>query len=869
MSTEQKHLKKTTRKRAARTCSVCSKSGHNTRTCQAFTAAIVHKKVVQKKNTSAFVPVHVTQDVAQSPHVLQLTKKELSTHWHGVDPYQEKHVDPGKRLVVNFANIIRHANKKTDSILGTYTNSFRNEPKVTIDILSKIAQIGGSVEPNFGYEKNISSTDSSTKKVRVRKNYFLSLTYLIAETHRGMHTRISDFHTALKEKFSIKKFVLSSLILVLLITLPFPAFGYYQKIQSDTSRIVSQSTTAFLSLQSSTIAAFKHNIPQAQYDLNTALNAFSTAEEIIDKEYKALVYVTGLLPLVGTKVSSRQKLLEAGHDLALGNTYLVKGVGEASKEGEATLVDRLSILQQHITSAVPKYAEALATLEEVDARSIPVEYQESFGDFKQLFGGFIADMDDMDEVIHGVQLLMGSEGFRRYLVIFQNTHELRATGGFAGSFAIIDVQNGKIQNIEVPGGGTYDLKGQLDVFVKPPVPLQIVNKRWEFQDSNWFPDFPASAKKMAWFYQHARNSTVDGVIAINSSVLERLLSVIGPIENEDYQIILDGETALEKLQYEVETYDNAEENTPKAILSVLLSQLIERMKEIEPTQVLGLVEQLHHALEAREIQFYVSNEEVQQIFHDYGWTGEMIETDKTQDYLMVVNTNLGGSKSDANMRQKVYHQASIEADGSIIDTVIITRYHEGGSTYFFDAANASYLRIYVPEGSQLLDAGGFVYPEDSVFSVPLAYYIDDVDLSTYEQEVSVHVGTGTRVTHEFGKTAFANWIVTGPRQETQVYFTYKLPFKAFELSGSLQSHGTTLARILASLRDTKEELSSYSVVAQKQSGSDSDFSHAVIYPENWRPVWKVGEGLELSINGASVETEFDMDKVYGVIMKQL
>jgi hypothetical protein len=65
-----------------------------------------------------------------------------------------------------------------------------------------------------------------------------------------------------------------------------------------------------------------------------------------------------------------------------------------------------------------------------------------------------------------------------------------------------------------------------------------------------------------------------------------------------------------------------------------------------------------------------------------------------------------------------------------------------------------------------------------------------------------------------------------------------------------------------------EVLSRYSLVAQKQSGSRSDFSQAVIYPDGWRPVWKAGDGFELSLNGASVETPLDTDKVFGIIMKQ-
>ncbi len=638
-------------------------------------------------------------------------------------------------------------------------------------------------------------------------------------------------------------------------------------IQDDTARIIAESTNAFLSLQSSTVSAFHNNIPQAQYDLTAALNSFSNAEEIIDKEYKALVFVARLLPFVGNQVKSRQELLLAGHHVALGNTYLVKGFGEVAEREDMPLLDRLLLLQQHIRSAIPQYDEALARIDDVDPRVLPEEYQDSFDDFRDLFAGIIDDMTEMESVVDGVHAMMGGDSLKRYLVLFQNHHELRPTGGFVGSFAVVDVQQGKILDITVPGGGSYDLQGQLDTFVKPPLPLQVVNERWEFQDGNWFPDFAASAQKMAWFYQHSRNSTVDGVIAINSTVLERLLNVIGPIENKDYDIILAGEQALETLQYHVETYDE-EENTPKAVLSVLLEQLMDKIAQVDPASVVGLVTELHSALEEKEIQVYFDDESVQTLFHEYGWTGTLTETPDMQDYLMVVNTNLRGGKSDAKIQQQIHHQAVVQEDGSVIDTVLVTRTHGGdGTQEFFDEMNSSYLRLYVPAGAELLDAGGFVYPDEASFDVPPAWYEDDPDVARIEQDEHIHVDTGTRITGEFGKTVFANWIVTQPGEETQVYFTYRLPFNVYEDSHVRVNRGD-VASLFKKVKG-QETLSRYSVVLQKQSGAQTDVSHAIIYPDGWVPVWESGtDDMSLSVNGAQSEGPFDTDKAYGIIMKK-
>ena len=438
---------------------------------------------------------------------------------------------------------------------------------------------------------------------------------------------------------------------------------------------------------------------------------------------------------------------------------------------------------------------------------------------------------------------------------------------------MVDVQNGKILNIDVPGGGSYDLQGQLSAYVKPPLPMQLINGRWEFQDANWFPDFRASAEKLAWFYQKSRGTTVDGVIAINASILERLLRVIGPIHNDEYDLMLSSENAIKSLSYQIESYDNKSgENKPKAVLSVLLKQITDTIGNIKPEQLIALMTELSSALSEREIQTYFVDDRVEARVAEFGWTGEMIQTTADQDYVMVVNANIGGGKSDVSINQTIQHQAVVESDGSIVDTVIITRAHEGAEDEgsLEGQLNSTYVRVYVPEGSELLDAGGFVYPDESSFRVPPSWYVDDVDLAQHEREVSVSVGSGTRVTNEFGKTAFGNWVVTYPHKETKVYFTYRLPFKAFTSEHPIADQGIFKEywNKFADALGQESLTSKYSIVMQKQSGINSEYEHTIIYQGNWRPVWKTGDDASLSLNGASSHGILNTDKIFGIVMKQ-
>ena len=858
-----------------RKCVICANCGHNSRTCPTLTK--IKNKAPEEKNTGSgsFINVKVSEDIKKSPFVVnisQSSKKE--NHFEKIFAYQSTKENKQNRPVkIDFARMIQENNKVNESNFVVSSQKQRETLKEEIPKVKKV-KTTKNIVTKFKVNRNY----NLLPRFFVFKKIFSVLKQLLLQVKQSIFNVVSSFFTAiinLKNTFSFKRFSFSVVVLLLLITVPFPAFGYYTKIKNDTREIVAKSTDAFLALQSSTVSVFNNNIVQAEYDLNSALNSFGSAEEIIDKEYKAMLYIAKLLPIIGDKVKSRQDLLVVGHHLALGNTYLVKGVDEASKENnEINLIDRLTILQQHLHGALKEYNIALADISNVEVTSVPVEYQQSFEDFKILFSGFVDDMNDLDRVIRGIQLIMGGDGFKRYLILFQNTFELRPTGGFVGSYAVVDVQSGKLLNIDVPGAGSYDFQGQLDVYEKPPVPLQLINKRWEFQDSNWFPDFPASAKKMAWFFEHGKKVTVDGVVAINSSVLERLLTVIGPLQNDDYNVLLQSEDALQQLEKEVRSYDNLEENTPKKILSSVLEQIFASLQKMSPDKLINLVTQTHEALSNKEIQLYFNDSYLQNVLQEYGWTGEILETKDNQDYLMVVNANISGHKSDYNITQHVDHQSVIQEDGSVIDTVIITRKHNGlGEEDYYDKPNIDYLRIYVPDGAELLDAGGFIYPDEASFAVPPSWYEDDVDLKNIEQEKSIHVSTGTRVTNEFGKTTFGNWVVTEKGKESKVYFIYKLPFSVFETSldeGTLpQSDKIFDFANLFSKKKNKSLLSRYSILLQKQSGTKSIISNAVIYPDSWLPVWKEGDSsLELSSNGIYIEKNFENDEIFGIVMEK-
>ena len=125
---------------------------------------------------------------------------------------------------------------------------------------------------------------------------------------------------------------------------------------------------------------------------------------------------------------------------------------------------------------------------------------------------------------------------KKYIVLLQNNYELRASGGFMGSYAVLNfgstgLETWKVENIYVPDG---QLKGH----VTPIKPIQQAFRTgdWRLRDSNWEVDFPKAAKDIEWFFNKGGEENIDGIIAINFSLFENLVKILGNINVTDYDI---------------------------------------------------------------------------------------------------------------------------------------------------------------------------------------------------------------------------------------------------------------------------------------------------------------------------------------------
>ncbi len=355
-----------------------------------------------------------------------------------------------------------------------------------------------------------------------------------------------------------------------------------------------------------------------------------------------------------------------------------------------------------------------------------------------------------------VPAVLGYPEKSNYLFLLQNSDELRPTGGFIGTYGILQTEYGDILRLN-----THDIY-HLDMPVKdffskePPEPLKkyLGVDKWYMRDANWSPDWPTSARQIEWFYYaeddllpkknqiNNLSDDFDGVITITPKVITDLLSLVGPVVIEGQEFNKDNFVDL--LQYRVEQeYMQLGISSwhRKEIIGEIVKELKIKLFDLQVADLYKALDILNINLLEKNILLYFNDNGYQEIAEEKGWTGEIKHP--SSDYLMVVDANMASYKTDAVMAKAIHYRINQNSANEIIADLVLNYAHHGD----FDWKTTryrTYTRVYVPRGSQLISTDG----------------MENEKIEVYE---------------EFGKTVFAFFAVVEPGEIKNIKFSYKLP----------------------------------------------------------------------------------------------
>lgn len=304
--------------------------------------------------------------------------------------------------------------------------------------------------------------------------------------------------------------------------------------------------------------------------------------------------------------------------------------------------------------------------------------------------------------------LLGKEVPKTYLVLFQNNSELRATGGFIGSFGLLTFSGGKLIDSEIQD--VYSADGQLKGYVEPPEAIRkyLGEAAWYLRDSNWNPDFPSSARQAEWFLDKELDRKVDGVLAVDLYFVQSLLAEIGPVDLADFSLTITADNLYEKTQYQVE--DNFFPGSQKkatfltALSRALLSKIVASSEE--SLSKIGKV--LLGSLERKDILVYLKDEVVSESLKNLSWDGslktvncQLLTVNCFSDSLMVVDANLGVNKANYFLERQAALEVEINKE-AVLHNLTVSLANKAPLELGPAGRYKSYLRVAVPALSEFI-----------------------------------------------------------------------------------------------------------------------------------------------------------------------
>lgn len=257
-----------------------------------------------------------------------------------------------------------------------------------------------------------------------------------------------------------------------------------------------------------------------------------------------------------------------------------------------------------------------------------------------------------------------------YLILSQNSDELRPSGGYISTWGWMTIRNANITN--------YDYSATTVTSPHPP-PLELSNQikipdwwlsydepRYAAFDGSWYADFPSTAKMALWYYNNGDNdrAPLDATIAIDITGFEYILGALGSVTVAEFNEVVSTDN-FRQIVYKI----RADGFLHKRFLAAMYKQIFAdwQTASSDPQTNAKLLGAILRSLQEKHIMLYFADEKLNQAIDLLGWSGAQ-STATDHDYLMVTDANLGNKSNHSIIRQITY-DVTIKEDGSLSSRV--------------------------------------------------------------------------------------------------------------------------------------------------------------------------------------------------------
>jgi nucleoside-diphosphate-sugar epimerase len=375
-------------------------------------------------------------------------------------------------------------------------------------------------------------------------------------------------------------------------------------------------------------------------------------------------------------------------------------ISKALKDGSEVDINELTKSINPFTESLQNFIKANDLVKDSNAKFDQVKmYQETLPKLIKTNEILLAVSRDAKD-------LLGFEEPKKILVLFQNPYEVRPTGGFIGSYGVVEISKGKVISVRIDD--IYNPDGQIDVKKVNIAPPQYISyflkeNKLYIRNSNYNSDFPTSARLINDLFDKAIQEKFQTVIAIDTKFIEKFLQTFGDVYLNNYEETITASNFVERAQFHSEVNYQPGVSEKKSFLTSLGSKILERLLSSSPEQIAPFANNIYNLLETKNFQIYTELPYLSRSLSNLEWDGSLVPTQG--DYLKIVNSNYGGNKVNYLTKNEYsYTVKSMTRDGILRGEVVLVYKNNSKDKAWPYGDYVNYIKIVTPVGAKLTGA---------------------------------------------------------------------------------------------------------------------------------------------------------------------
>ena len=564
-----------------------------------------------------------------------------------------------------------------------------------IDGMAKLVEIRGSFETG---EKELFEAAKKIMKLAFSSDKAITRLMLVGKTDKGLEAKkkytsgVSSFWQ-MKEVRKVPKFLTVAALAVLLLFVPLliatglAGFGGWQLKRAEKLLIKGDFGRA---KEESLSSGVKFDWAAKTISSWSPVWNMVGLRQIIGKYYSLL--------LLGTRAADG---LSAGITVAEKASNLARGIlyGELSSGG--------------MNGDISEMKAELSAID-FDLGLIEAQWPEASGLVMRLgIPDLSKQLPEIRSVISKANIFLGflpnivgrsGEGKKTYLVVFQNSSELRPTGGFIGSYGIVTFDQGKVLDFKV--NDIYSADGQLRGRIQPPDEILhfMGQTSWYMRDANWAADWELSAQRLEWFLEKETGEKVDGVWGMSLPAVQKLLLATGELTLAGMNETVSATNFYQKAEYASEINFFPGSTQKRDFIGATSQALLEKITSSGDKDWIALGQAVGRALTEKDVMMYFNDGNVQSAVELAGWGGSIVVDhcgNAGTNCLMVVDANLGANKANYFLKRAITLNVLIGKGGDMENRVAVSYQNNSPSASWPGGVYKNYVRFLVPVDSEL------------------------------------------------------------------------------------------------------------------------------------------------------------------------